>query len=88
MEKVSKTPAEKGSDDSKPNFYDISQKRKGLRKAVNELGINDSSKKDDLKTSQDVIFDKHYQQPLVELNQDASAFKIEDYGGVKGAVNF
>jgi MoxR-like ATPase len=59
--------------ENKPNFHEISEKRKELRKAIRELG--------DKRT----IFDKHYKKPLEEANKQASEFKVSDFGGLKKA---
>jgi hypothetical protein len=46
------------------NFYEVSEGRKELRKAISELG------------GEGAIFDKHYKKPLEEANEQASKFKI------------
>jgi hypothetical protein len=58
---------------NKPNFHEISGKRKELRKAINELG------------DKGAIFDKHYKKPLEEANEQASEFRVADFGGLKEA---
>ena len=58
---------------NKPNFHEISEKRKELRKAVGELG------------DKGVILEKHYKKPLEEINEQASEFKVADFGGLKEA---
>jgi DNA polymerase III delta prime subunit len=55
------------------NFHEVSENRRELRKAINELG------------GEGPIFDKHYKKPLAEANEQASEFKVEDFGGLKGA---
>jgi len=72
MEKVSNQPLE-NSDADLPNFHEVSENRKDLRKAVTELG------------DKGAIFDKHYKKPLEEVEKQASKFKISDFGGLKGA---
>jgi len=56
-----------------PNFHEISEKRKELRGAISELG------------DKGPIFEKHYKKPLAEADEEASKFKIEDFGGISGA---
>src|SRR3989344_4376431 len=56
-----------------PNFYEVSEKRKELRRAIIELG------------DKSPIFDKHYKEPLGEANREASEFKIAGFGGLIGA---
>lgn len=58
---------------NKPNFHEISEKRKELRKAIGELGDKSS------------IFEKHYKKPLEEANEQAAEFKVADFGGLKEA---
>jgi len=58
---------------NKPNFHEISEKRKELRKAIGELG------------DKGVIFNKHYKKPLEEANIQASEFRVADFGGLKKA---
>jgi len=55
------------------NFHEISEHRRELRKAINELG------------DKAAIFDKHYKKPLSEADEQASGFKVEDFGGLSGA---
>jgi MoxR-like ATPase len=59
--------------EKEPNFHEVSEGRKELRKAINELG------------NEGPIFDKHYKGPLKEADEQASRFKVEDFGGLKGA---
>ena len=56
-----------------PNFHEISEKRKELRGAISELG------------DKGPIFEKHYKKPLAEADEEASKFKVEDFGGISGA---
>jgi hypothetical protein len=56
-----------------PNFHEVSEERKELRKAVAELG------------GEGPIFEKHYKKPLAEADEQAGKFKIADFGGLKGA---
>src|SRR3989338_774958 len=56
-----------------PNFHEVSEKRRELRKAISELG------------DKGVIFEKHYKKPLEEADQEAGDFKVADFGGTKGA---
>ena len=63
----------KNSLKNKPNFHGVSEKRKELRKAVSELG------------DKSAIFDKHYKKPLEEANEQASEFKVADFGSLKEA---
>ena len=64
--------------DGRPNFHEISENRKELRKAIAELG------------GRGAIFDKHYKKPLEDANKQASDFKVPDlgnnWGGMKKAV--
>ncbi len=55
------------------NFHEVSERRKELKKAINELG------------GEGVIFDKHYKKPLEDVNKEAGDFKVEDFGGLTGA---
>ncbi len=55
------------------NFHEISENRKELRKAISELG------------GKGAIFEEHYEKPLAEANEQASKFKVADFGGLKGA---
>ncbi|MBM2817691.1 MAG: hypothetical protein HW401_281, partial [Parcubacteria group bacterium] len=59
--------------ESASNFHEVSEKRKELRRAIGELGDNS------------VIFEKHYKKPLEEADQEAGGFKVEKFGGLKGA---
>ncbi len=72
------------------NFHEISEKRKGLRRATSELGIDvnkpsvdkaDSVNDDDkiVKSSKHRIFEKHYKKEKEALDTRAKAFKIEDF---------
>ncbi len=77
MERVpNQIPEDNG--DSKPNFHEVSEKRKELRKVVAELA------------GKGPVFDKHYKGPLEEANKQASGFKVPDlgnnWGGMKVAV--
>jgi len=65
-------PAENEAENS-PNFHEISEDRKDLRKAINELGEKNS------------IFEEHYKEPLAEADSKAVEFKIADFGGLSGA---
>ncbi len=56
-----------------PNFHEVSEERKGLRKTVKELGDNE------------VIIEKHYKKPLETVEARASDFKIANFGGLTGA---
>src|SRR3989338_1183536 len=56
-----------------PNFHEVSEKRRELRKAISEL------------CDKGVIFEKHYKKPLEEADQEAGDFKVADFGGTKGA---
>jgi len=70
MEGIPKQTAENDAEnDAKnaPNFHEISEKRKELRKAIGELGDNS------------VIFEKHYKKPVEEVKSEASRFKIADF---------
>ncbi|MEI6397088.1 MAG: AAA family ATPase [Candidatus Taylorbacteria bacterium] len=63
------------------NFHEVSEKRKDLRRAIDELGKGSSGQK---------IFDKHYKKEKEILDTKASAFKITDFktaekGGLTGA---
>src|SRR3990167_4398777 len=55
------------------NFHEVSEKRKGLRKAAIELG------------QEGPIYEEHYKEPLEEAKKEASNFKISEFGGLKGA---
>ena len=56
-----------------PNFHEVFEKRKELRRAASELG------------DKGVIFNKHYKKPLEEANEQASEFRVADFGGLKEA---
>ncbi len=72
MEEIpNQTP--KDSLKNKPNFHEISEKRKELRKASGEIG------------NKGAIFYKHYKKPLEEIQEQSSQFKMADFGGLKGA---
>ena len=66
------------SSENKHNFHEIAEKRKELRKAIAELGDNDS-------LASNVIFDKHYKKPLEEANEQASEFRVADFGSLTEA---
>ncbi len=67
------------------NFHEIYEKRKELKQAINELGIDsdeDSSKKR--------IFEKHYKKDKEAVDEKAAGFSVEDFkteekGGLSGA---
>ncbi|KKS76457.1 MAG: hypothetical protein UV50_C0021G0001, partial [Parcubacteria group bacterium GW2011_GWB1_42_9] len=80
------TPNE-SSDKNQPNFHGVAEERRGLRRAINELGLDNKSRSTGL-GSKDTILQKHYREPLDDLDQTASAFKISEHGGVRGAVDF
>ncbi len=65
----------------KPNFHEISEERKELRKAIAELDINRNNESN----SDNIIFEKHYKKPLEEVQKQASDFKVADFGSLKGA---
>jgi len=65
------------------NFHEVSEKRKDLKRAINELDIDTSS-------SGQRIFEKHYKKAKEVLDTKASTFKIADFkteerGGLTGA---
>jgi DNA polymerase III delta prime subunit len=71
---------------SPENFHDVSKKRKDLRRAINELGIDvneaysdtvENSTKD--KSSKQKIFEKYYKKEKEALDTKASTFKIADF---------
>ncbi|MFA6227275.1 MAG: AAA family ATPase [Candidatus Paceibacterota bacterium] len=74
-----------------PNFHEISEGRKELRKAIQELDI----KEGDESSPETEIFEKHYKGEKEALDKKASAFKIADFkdkknpnpedSGLKGA---
>ena len=72
MERVL-NPVEGSSGEDAPNFHEVSERRKELRKTARELG------------GKGVIFEKHYKKPLEEVSEKASGFKTSDFGGLKGA---
>ena len=72
MEGIPKQTAENDAKNA-PNFHEISEKRKELRKAIGELGDNQ------------VIFEKHYKNPLKEAGQEAGGFKVENFGNLSVA---
>jgi len=59
------------------NFHEVSENRKDLRRAINELGIDDPG--DGVASSAQRIFDKHYKKDKEALDAKASAFKIADF---------
>ncbi|MFA6258979.1 MAG: AAA family ATPase, partial [Candidatus Paceibacterota bacterium] len=59
--------------ENETNFYGLSKERKGIRKIKKELG------------GKGVIFDKHYKEPLDDINKQASEFKIANYGKLENA---
>jgi len=61
------------SAENTPNFHEISENRKELRKAAGELD------------SQGAIFEKHYKKPLADIQAEAAKFKAADFGGLSGA---
>ena len=72
---MEKLPAKlpENSEGKDPNFYEMSEERKELRKAASELG------------NEGAIFEKHYKKPLEEAHGRASKFKTADFGGLKCA---
>jgi len=64
-----------------PNFHDVSEERKELRRAIQELDIKDGEDS----SSENVIFEKHYKGEKEALDKKASGFKIADFGGLNGA---
>ena len=62
------------SAESAVNFHEVSQNRKELRQAISELDGRSGA-----------IFNKHYKEPLAEADEQASEFKVADFGGLKGA---
>ena len=65
----------------KPNFHEISEERKELRRAIAELDINKNNKGN----SDNVIFERHYKKPLEEAQEQAAGFNVASFGGLKGA---
>ena len=59
--------------ENKPNFHEISENRRELRKAISELGSEGS------------IFEKHYKKPLADIDEEASKFKVADFGSLTKA---
>lgn len=55
-----------------PNFHEISEGRKELRKAIQELDIKDGEGS----SPETAIFDKHYKGEKEALDKKASGFKI------------
>jgi MoxR-like ATPase len=84
MEKFYNQPAE-NTEESTPNFHEISEQRKELKKAISELGIKTGEGKVNSDTPEGVIFNKHYKKPLEDVDTQASKFKIADFGGLEGA---
>jgi len=68
-----------------PNFHEISETRKELRKAIKGLDNSSAGKKPSLK-------DKNERRGLsMDLERDtniAKTFKVADYGGIRGSVDF
>ncbi len=56
-----------GDVEETPNFHEISEGRKELRKAIKELG------------DKGTVFEKNYKKPLAEANERASSFKVADF---------
>ena len=75
--------------DVAPNFHEVSERRKELRKelrrVMGEFGMETDADEVEPKTPQSVILDKHYKKPLAEVEKQASDFKVADFGGLEGA---
>jgi len=63
------------------DFHEVSEKRKDLRRAINELGIDTNTTESDAgaNSSGQKIFEKHYKKEKEALDTRASAFKIADF---------
>ncbi|MEI6420399.1 MAG: AAA family ATPase [bacterium] len=87
MEKIpnfQSVEAETGGENT-PNFHEIAERRKELRKAIGELGIDLGVEKPTPKTAEGKIYAKHYQKPLEEAETQAFKFKVADFGSLSGA---
>ena len=80
MEKTSNNSTFGNGGENTPNFHEISEERKELRKAIDELDINKNKE-----GNSSVIFEKHYKKPLEEVQKQATDFKVASFGGLKGA---